>query len=129
MNFNGGAMQPLNPHEFNAFCRSLIATSHVVQWSGSDVWKVGGKVFAIGSWDGSHPGVTFKVSPLAFEMLQQMPGFRPAPYLASRGLTWIQQFSPIGPDGSVLQDYLRESHRLVACRLSIKRRRELGLEI
>src|SRR5690606_27443387 len=34
--------------EFNDFCRSLPATTYVVQWGGSHVWKVGGKVFAIG---------------------------------------------------------------------------------
>ncbi|MCP5365835.1 MAG: MmcQ/YjbR family DNA-binding protein, partial [Hyphomicrobiales bacterium] len=27
--------------EFNAFCRSLPATTYVVQWGGSHVWKVG----------------------------------------------------------------------------------------
>src|SRR5262249_53547178 len=37
--------------EFNRFCRSLRATTHVVQWGGAHVWKVGGKVFAIGGWD------------------------------------------------------------------------------
>ena len=35
--------------EYNAFCASLPATTHVVQWGGADVWKVGGKVFAIGN--------------------------------------------------------------------------------
>ena len=34
------------------FCAALPATSHVVQWGGSHVWKVGGKLFAIGGWDG-----------------------------------------------------------------------------
>ncbi|MEG3695136.1 MmcQ/YjbR family DNA-binding protein, partial [Vibrio coralliirubri] len=30
--------------EFNAFCESLPATSYVMQWNNSHVWKVGGKV-------------------------------------------------------------------------------------
>src|SRR3546814_5748133 len=47
---------------FNATCRRLPATTHVVQWGGSDVWKVGGKVFAIGGKrDGGEAAVTFKV--------------------------------------------------------------------
>jgi predicted DNA-binding protein (MmcQ/YjbR family) len=29
--------------DYNAFCASLPATTHVVQWGGSHVWKVGGK--------------------------------------------------------------------------------------
>ena len=37
--------------EFNAFCGGLPATTYVVQWGGAHVWKVGGKVFAIGGWD------------------------------------------------------------------------------
>lgn len=36
--------------EFNAFCESQPATSYVMQWNNSHVWKVGGKVFAIGGW-------------------------------------------------------------------------------
>ncbi|MEJ2418196.1 MAG: MmcQ/YjbR family DNA-binding protein, partial [Exilibacterium sp.] len=72
--------------EFNEFCRALTATTYVNQWGGSHVWKVGGKVFAIGGWNkSSGPAISFKVSPHNFEVLQEQPGFRPAPYLASRG--------------------------------------------
>ena len=35
--------------EFNHYCKALPHTTHVVQWGNSEVWKVGGKVFAIGS--------------------------------------------------------------------------------
>src|SRR3546814_12828317 len=38
----------MNAEAFNAYCASLPATTHVVQWGGADVWKVGGKVFALG---------------------------------------------------------------------------------
>ncbi len=51
--------------EFNAFCRGLPATSYVMQWRGSHVWKVGGKVFAIGGWVDEEAGVTFKVNDIA----------------------------------------------------------------
>src|ERR1043166_9888435 len=95
--------------EFNAFCRPLRATSHVVQWGGSDVWKVGGKVFAIGGWGDDEPRFTFKVSAISHEVLQTQPGLRPAPYLASRGLTWIQHFAKPGLSDAELRDYLRQS--------------------
>lgn len=114
--------------EYNAFCASLPATSYVVQWGGSHVWKVGGKVFAIGGWDdGAAPAVTFKVSELAYEMLKQTPGCRSAPYLASRGMKWIQKFENRGLKDHELKDYIRESHRIVASGLSKKRRKELDL--
>ncbi|EKF9274068.1 MmcQ/YjbR family DNA-binding protein, partial [Vibrio mimicus] len=32
----------MNHDEFNQFCRSFPATTYVVQWGGSHVWKVAG---------------------------------------------------------------------------------------
>lgn len=113
--------------EFNAFCGSLPATTYVMQWRGSHVWKVGGKVFAIGGWAEDREAYTFKVSEIAYEMLRDRPGLRPAPYLASRGMKWIQHHSEPGLSDADLKDYLRQSHRIVARGLSRRRRRELGL--
>ena len=47
----------MTPDEYNRFCASLHATTHVVQWGGAHVWKVGGKVFAIGGWDDGRGAV------------------------------------------------------------------------
>ncbi len=113
--------------DFNAYCRALPATSHVVQWGGSHVWKVGGKVFAIGGWAVDRPAFTFKTSDIAFELLKEEPGLRPAPYLASRGMKWIQHYAEPGLSDGDLKKYLLESHRIVALGLSKKRQRELGL--
>ena len=118
----------MTPAQFNAFCRGLPATTHVVQWGGADVWKVGGKVFAIGWGDGRKLAATFKVSEIAFEILKEQPGLRPAPYLASRGLSWIQNYDKPGLSDAELKDYLRQSHALVVQGLTRKKRRELGLE-
>ena len=113
--------------EFNRFCRSLPATTYVVQWGGSHVWKVGGKVFAVARWDDDRLSVTFKVSEIAYELLGTQPGLRPAPYLASRGMKWIQHYAKPGLSDAELRDYLREAHAIVARGLSKKRRTELGL--
>ena len=118
---------PLTTREYNAFCRSLPATTHVVQWGGAHVWKVGGKVFAIGGWeDRAYPGITFKVSDIGWEMLREAAGCRPAPYLASRGMKWIQSYER-GLSKGELKQYLKASHALVAAKLSKKKRAELGL--
>ena len=115
--------------EYNAYCASLRAASHVVQWGGAHVWKVGGKVFAIGGWSkGDEPYITFKCSELAFEMLKEQPGLRPAPYLASRGFSWIQMHGEPGLSDDDLKLYIAESHRLVSQNLTKKLRAELGLE-
>ena len=114
--------------EYNRFCASLPHTSHVVQWGGAHVWKVDGKVFAIAGWsDTELPAFTFKCSPTAFDILREQPGLRPAPYLASRGMTWIQRQTDEVMDDAALRDYLAQSHRLVVLGLSKKRQRELRL--
>lgn len=114
--------------EFNQFCASLIATSHVVQWRGAHVWKVGDKVFAISRWDDEdQPQITFKVSELAYELLQDVPGCRPAPYLASRGMKWIQHFDRPGLSDDELKGYLAASHRIVSLGLTKKKQKQLGL--
>lgn len=114
--------------DYNSYCASLTATTHVVQWGGAHVWKVGGKVFAIAGWSkGNDFAVTFKVSELAYEILKEQPGLRPAPYLASRGMKWIQHYASPGLDDNGLRDYITESHRIVASGLTKKRQRDLGV--
>ncbi len=113
--------------EYNAFCGRLPHTSHVVQWGGAHVWKVAGKVFAI-AWD--EPGelhVTFKVSDLSYDLMKEQPGLRPAPYLASRGMKWIQRTDRMTLNDAGLRDYLTESHRIVASGLPKRTQRELGI--
>jgi predicted DNA-binding protein (MmcQ/YjbR family) len=114
--------------EFNDFCRALPATTYVVQWGNSHVWKVGGKVFAIGGWKKSDmPAFTFKTSDLNFEILGDQPGYRPAPYFASRGMKWIQKYDVPGTEEDELLYYLRESYRIVSLGLTKKKQKELGL--
>lgn len=104
--------------EYNAFCASLPHTNHVVQWGGAHVWKISGKVFAVGGWgNGEALAVTFKCSPMSFDLLKNEPGIRPAPYLASRGMSWLQRTSDETMDDASLKDYLAESYRLVCLKL------------
>ena len=114
--------------EFNQFCASLTATSYVVQWGNSHVWKVGGKVFAIGGWGkADQPAFTFKTSELNYHYLADKPGYKPAPYLASRGMKWIQQYDAPASEDEELRYYLLESYRLVSLGLTKKKQKELGL--
>jgi predicted DNA-binding protein (MmcQ/YjbR family) len=112
---------------FNDFCRSLPATTYVVQWGGSQVWKVGGKVFTIGNENDGEPSYTFKAGDISYELLKDQKGLRPAPYFASRGLKWIQQFAKPGLTDGELRGYIRLSYALVVQGLSKKRRAELGV--
>ncbi|MCA0870146.1 MmcQ/YjbR family DNA-binding protein [Seohaeicola saemankumensis] len=115
--------------EFNAYCATFAATSHVVQWGNADVWKVADKVFAICGWAEARDAFTFKVTDFAFEVLPGMPGIRPAPYLASRGMKWVQVYDEPGLDDAGLREHIALSYDLVAAGLSKKKRRELGIPI
>ncbi|MEO1620665.1 MAG: MmcQ/YjbR family DNA-binding protein [Cyanobacteria bacterium J06632_3] len=114
--------------EFNDFCGALPATSYVVQWGGSHVWKVGGKVFAVGGWsEDKQPAFTFKVSEHNYYYLEEQPGYRPAPYMASRGMKWIQQHDASIVEDDELKEYLKASHYIVSLGLTKKKQKELGL--
>jgi predicted DNA-binding protein (MmcQ/YjbR family) len=113
--------------EFNAFCGAMSATSHVVQWGNADVWKVGGKVFAICGWNDGKDAFTFKAGDIAFEVLQQEPGIRPAPYLASRGMKWLQVYEEGRMSDATLKEHIVMSYDLVVAGMSKKNRAELGL--
>lgn len=118
--------------ELNAFCASLTAVSHVVQWGGADVWKVGdaakGKVFVIaGTQDDRHLSFSVKVTPMTFDILRDHPDCRPAPYLASRGMSWIQYYRGAQMSDEDLRGLILDSHRLVAAGLPKRMQRELGL--
>lgn len=91
------------------------------------MYKIGGKLFAVVGMGGDATSVTFKVSHLAFEVLADSPGLRPAPYLASRGLKWIQKFEAPGLSDESLRDHIRASYDMVASKLTRKLRAELGI--
>jgi YjbR len=80
-----GARMPITLRDYNAFCASLPATTFVEQWGDAQVWKVGGKMFGCAWFEkGHHPGITFKVSDIGWEVLKDAPGCRGAPYHAAR---------------------------------------------
>ncbi|UJW84670.1 MmcQ/YjbR family DNA-binding protein [Devosia sp. SL43] len=108
---------------FESFVLALPKATLVRQWRDDSVAKVGGKIFALLDRD---PGeVWLKVSDIAYELLTELPGIRPAPYFARAGWVAISVASPLSEDE--VEAYLREAHRLVAGKLSWKVRAELGL--
>ena len=109
---------------FEPFVLGLPGTTLVHQWRDDSVAKVGGKIFALLDRD---PGeIWLKVSPMAYDLLTELDGIRPAPYFARASWVAIGPDSPLGEDD--LKAYLREAHRLIASKLTRKLRAELGLE-
>lgn len=121
--------------DYNAFCKSLIGTTHVVQWGGSHVWKVGGKIFAISELgtgpdkaergqDGSV-AIAFKCADMSYRMLTELPGIIPAPYLARAKWVRVEPDADFGDDDR--KTYIAEAHRIISAKLTKKLQAELGL--
>ena len=117
----------MNRAEFNQFCATFPAAEHVVQWGNSDVWKVGGKLFAVCGWNDGKDAFTFKASDIAYEVLGDQPGIRPAPYLASRGMKWLQVYDDPGLSDEELKNHIVLSYDMVVAKLTKKLRADLGL--
>jgi predicted DNA-binding protein (MmcQ/YjbR family) len=107
--------------QIEAFAMALPAATKVVQWGGSDVYKVGGKVFAICGLSG---GLSFKVSPIGFVALTEGGPGRQAPYCAKGH--WVNVALDGAPDDDIA-DWLVNAHTLIAAKLTRTAKRELGL--
>ena len=108
---------------FEAFILTLPKATLVRQWRDDSVAKIGGKVFALLDRD---PGeVWLKVSDMAYELLTELDGVRPAPYFARAGWVAISAESPLSENE--VEAYIREAHRIVVGKLTRKARAELGL--
>lgn len=87
--------------EFNQLCRSLPTTTHVVHLGNSHVWKVGGKVFAMGGWAKTEqPAYTFKVADLNFGFLSaetSRSGYRPISSTFSTILSFVKGGTHVQP--------------------------------
>ena len=108
--------------EIEAFALGLPATTKVVQWGGSDGYKVGGKVFAI---CGLRGGLSFKVSEIGFVALTEGGPARQAPYL-HKGSWVIVDLD--AADEADMSGWLTSAHGRIAAKLTRAARRELGLE-
>ena len=109
---------------FSRYVLGLTAVTTVEQW-GSQVAKVGGKVFALISTDGDS--VVFKVSELSFEGLTALEGVDQAPYFAKRQWVSVSKEAPLTE--AELKGYIAASHATVAAKLTRKLRTELGLPV
>ena len=113
----------MTPQAFARCALALPAATHQVQWGDDQVYKVGGKMFAV--TDGAASVLSLKVSDIAFEALVESGRARTAPYLARA--KWVRFDDLAALDDDEVAGWLRNAHALVAAKLTRKARRELGL--
>ncbi|MGY3528043.1 MmcQ/YjbR family DNA-binding protein [Bradyrhizobium sp. USDA 4452] len=117
----------MRPKTFEARCLRLPAATKFVQWEGTSVFKVGGKMFALaGGFVASTGGFMFKTSNMAYQLLIEQELARPAPYLARA--KWVQLIGNDALPDAELKAYLGQAHALIASKLTRKSRKALGLD-
>ncbi len=107
---------------FEKFVATLPGAALNEQWESSCA-KVGGKVFAL--FGLGEADIVFKVGETSFAVLTGLEGIAQAPYFAKG--QWVAVGKGALPPAD-LRAYLRQSHALVAAKLTRKARLELGLE-
>lgn len=111
-------------NEFVALCRSLPGAEEDVKWSNNLVFSVGNKMFAgFGMPDCKSLG--FKTPEALFSSLVEQEGIRPHTFMAR--YFWVEVPDSDIVSAKLLRELLIESHRLVAEKLSAKKRKALGL--
>lgn len=115
----------INLAQFDAVCKRLPGAALAVQWGGSRVYKVGGRMFALGNRNAGVAYFVFKTTPIAYEMLLDQGLETRAPHLP-RGF-WVKMGDPEALPDDDLAAYLEQSWRIVAGGLPKLTRNALGL--
>ena len=117
----------MNRKAFDIYCKTLPAVTHVVQWHGTSVWKIGGKIFAIcgTAGNGNREKISLKCSDTAYDILCERSGIIPAPYLARA--KWVQLVTPDAMDDDDIKLYIQKAYDIIVSKLTKSVRKELGL--
>jgi predicted DNA-binding protein (MmcQ/YjbR family) len=116
----------MTPKAVETYLRGLPGATLSLQWGTDRVFKVGGKMFAVMSPEGSRPcGLSFKASDDSFHILTRAKHIIPAPYLARAKWVYLERLDAL--KAGELKPYLKRAHAIIAARLSKKNRASLGL--
>ncbi len=113
----------MNADDFSAICRSLPAATETIQWGDNRVFKVGGKMFAVAG-SAADSFYSFKVADERFLELSDLPGLRPAPYLARARWVQVDPSACALPDGEI-EALVNDAWEIIFSRLTKKLQREI----
>ncbi len=105
-------------------CLSLPHTTEHVVWEDHLVFKVGGKMYAITSFEPTKSWLAFKCTDEDFFSLVEQPDIIPSPYLARAKWVSLQSESALRP--AEVKRLLRQSYDLILAKLPKKTRDSLN---
>lgn len=109
-----------------AFGEKLPGTSTDVKWEHHICLNVGDKMYLITTPDANPINASVKVSDEKFDHFLEKEGVRSAPYLGR--YKWIEIDDINRFSVCEWETLVKEAHQLIAAKLSVKKRKELGIE-
>mgnify|MGYP000847443754 CR=1 FL=1 len=104
-------------------CKSLPHVTEDIKWEHDLVFSIGAKMFCVTGLDENPVSASFKTSDEVFEELSNLPGFKPAPYLARYKWILVEDISILKK--AELETYVKQSYELVKAKLPAKTRKLL----
>lgn len=105
----------MNLEWIRAFCLALPGATEQVQWGNHLQFKVGGRMFALGTLEPGGHVLSFKAAPEEFAELTERIGIVPAPYLARAKWVALERYSALRQ--AEYEHVLRTSYDLVLAKL------------
>jgi predicted DNA-binding protein (MmcQ/YjbR family) len=106
------------------YCLSLPHTTEHVRWGDHLVFKIGGKMFAIGTLGPEGNRLSFKCTPEDFAELTERPGVIPAPYSAR--MHWVAVETEDALAQAEIKQLVKRSYDIVIATLPKKAQAELS---
>ena len=114
----------MNAAQIRALCLSMPGATETIQWGDNRVFKVGGKMFAVSGYEDDSL-YSIKVDDDRFLELSDLPGIKPAPYLARAKWVQVDAAACTLPDDH-LESLVHDAYRIIFGRLTKKAQREIA---
>ena len=115
----------MNVEDVQNICRGMTGVTEDIKWEHDLVFSIGGKMFCVVGLDQTPTSASFKVNDEEFEEMCNLPGFKPAPYVAKYKWVLIDDINKMNKTD--WKRYLKQSYDLVKDKLSAKIKKQLGL--
>ena len=112
--------------DIQQICSELGNVTQDIKWGNDLVFSIGEKMFCVVGLEQSPVTASFKVTDAEFDEMSQRPGFKPAPYVAKYKWVYIEDINTMKK--TEWKKYLQQSYKLVSNKLTLKVRKQLGLE-